>query len=198
MIARDRGAHRGGGPIAKMLRGMDSRTSCRRTTPASMPEISPREIRRTCVRGAVALDFARRRRGRALVRVFNPTLREHGYSSPHTVDRDGERRYAVPGRFDRSRADAARPDAAFSRASVFAVARGKPKEPARARGAGRRRARKRVRLESLQHVEVDRIVDAGARLRPGARRSNAICATCGRRARIGPRCAMRPPRRRMI
>src|SRR5271169_2939914 len=31
------------------------------------------------------LKFARQRRGRALVRVFNPTLREHGYSSPHTV-----------------------------------------------------------------------------------------------------------------
>src|ERR1700679_3239510 len=30
------------------------------------------------------LEFARKRRGRALVRVFNPTLREHGYTSPHT------------------------------------------------------------------------------------------------------------------
>src|SRR5208283_6090068 len=28
---------------------------------------------------------AARRPGRALVRVFNPTLPEHGYSSPHTV-----------------------------------------------------------------------------------------------------------------
>src|ERR1700676_2046396 len=31
------------------------------------------------------LMFARRRRRSALVRVFNPTLREHGYTSPHTV-----------------------------------------------------------------------------------------------------------------
>jgi glutamate dehydrogenase len=31
------------------------------------------------------LKFAERRRGRALVRVFNPTLKEHGYTSPHTV-----------------------------------------------------------------------------------------------------------------
>ena len=31
------------------------------------------------------LKFAHTRRGRALVRVFNPTLREHGYTSPHTV-----------------------------------------------------------------------------------------------------------------
>src|SRR3984957_1442993 len=31
------------------------------------------------------LNFAQRRRGRALVRVFNPTLKEHGYTSPHTV-----------------------------------------------------------------------------------------------------------------
>src|ERR1700678_1855476 len=28
---------------------------------------------------------ARRRRRSALVRVFNPTLREHGFTSPHTV-----------------------------------------------------------------------------------------------------------------
>ena len=31
------------------------------------------------------LKFAHTRRGRALVRVFNPTLREDGYTSPHTV-----------------------------------------------------------------------------------------------------------------
>src|SRR6266436_9391938 len=31
------------------------------------------------------LMFARRRRRSALVRVFNPTLREHGFTSPHTV-----------------------------------------------------------------------------------------------------------------
>ena len=31
------------------------------------------------------LLFARRRRGSALIRVFNPTLREHGFTSPHTV-----------------------------------------------------------------------------------------------------------------
>src|SRR5271168_1648391 len=31
------------------------------------------------------LLFARRRRRSALVRVFNPSMREHGFSSPHTV-----------------------------------------------------------------------------------------------------------------
>src|SRR5579862_3656679 len=31
------------------------------------------------------LKFAQRRRGRALVRVFNPTLKEHGYTCAHTV-----------------------------------------------------------------------------------------------------------------
>ena len=31
------------------------------------------------------LMFARQRRRSALVRVFNPTLREHGFTSPHTV-----------------------------------------------------------------------------------------------------------------
>src|ERR1700732_45125 len=31
------------------------------------------------------LLFARQRRRSALVRVFNPTVREHGFTSPHTV-----------------------------------------------------------------------------------------------------------------
>jgi NAD-specific glutamate dehydrogenase len=32
------------------------------------------------------LAFAhKRRKGRALVRVFNPTLRENGFTSPHTI-----------------------------------------------------------------------------------------------------------------
>src|SRR5271165_1562535 len=31
------------------------------------------------------LMFARRRRRTALIRVFNPSLREHGFTSPHTV-----------------------------------------------------------------------------------------------------------------
>src|SRR6202035_4546482 len=31
------------------------------------------------------LTFARRRRRSALVRVFNPSMREHGFTSPHTV-----------------------------------------------------------------------------------------------------------------
>src|SRR5258707_12915968 len=31
------------------------------------------------------LMFARQRRRSALVRVFNPTQREHGFTSPHTV-----------------------------------------------------------------------------------------------------------------
>ncbi len=31
------------------------------------------------------LEFAKRRRRAALVRVFNPTLREHGFVSPHTI-----------------------------------------------------------------------------------------------------------------
>ena len=51
-----------------------------------MPRILPRAIpRRSRPRRLSHLKFARQRRGRALVRVFNPTLREHGYISPHTV-----------------------------------------------------------------------------------------------------------------
>ena len=54
--------------------------------PMSMRPISPRANPRSSpARRLSHLMFARRRRRTALVRVFNPTLREHGYVSPHTV-----------------------------------------------------------------------------------------------------------------
>src|ERR1700677_437027 len=104
------------------------------------------------------LEFARKRRGRALVRVFNPTLREHGYTSPHTViemvNDD------MPFLVDTIGLALAHRSLTmhFLAHPIFAVARD---------GAGVLRsieeraaaAERRQRLESFQHVEIDRTVD---------------------------------------
>jgi NAD-specific glutamate dehydrogenase len=104
------------------------------------------------------LKFAHRRRGRALVRVFNPTLRECGYSSPHTViemvNDD------MPFLVDSIGLALAHRSLTmhFLAHPIFAVARD---------GAGVLRsieqraasAERRQRLESFQHVEIDRVVD---------------------------------------
>ena len=45
------------------------------------------------------LDFARARKpGTALVRMFNPTLKSHGWESRAHRPADRQRRHAVPGR----------------------------------------------------------------------------------------------------
>ena len=100
---------------------------------------------------------------RALVRVFNPTLREHGYSSPHTVIEmvNDDMPFLVDSiglALTRARAHAAFPGASDVRGGPRPRRR-----PAHAsRSAAQRRARKQQRLESFQHIEVDRIVDPAA------------------------------------
>jgi glutamate dehydrogenase len=104
------------------------------------------------------LRFARQRRGRALVRVFNPTLREHGYTSPHTVIEmvNDDMPFLVDSI-----------GLALTQRSltmhllahpIFAVTRDGAGvlRSIEERGAA---AEKHGRLESFQHVEVDRIVD---------------------------------------
>ena len=104
------------------------------------------------------LKFAHTRRGRALVRVFNPTLREDGYTSPHTVIEvvNDDMPFLVDSI-----------GLALTRASltmhflahpIFAVSR----DTAGALRSIEARAAvtdKHLRLESFQHAEVDRIVD---------------------------------------
>ncbi len=137
------------------------------------------------------LKFARQRRGRALVRVFNPTLSEHGYTSPHTViemvnddmpflvDSIGLAltRHALTLHF------LAHP--------IFAVARDSAGvlRSVEERGGG---ADRRQRLESFQHVEVDRMVDPAILQTPvcGDRAQHARCAR--RLRRLGQNAERRP------
>jgi glutamate dehydrogenase len=107
------------------------------------------------------LLFARQRRRTALVRVFNPTLREHGFVSPHTiidvVNDD------MPFLVD-SISLALRERALtlhFLAHPVFDVARSRSGELLSVLPRGAAKDGKQ-HLESFQHVEVDRIVDPAA------------------------------------
>jgi glutamate dehydrogenase len=111
------------------------------------------------------LMFARRRRGSALIRVFNPTLREHGFASPHTVIEmvNDDMPFLVDS------INLALTQRAltlhFLTHPIFAAARDRSGNLLSLQERGESTAdpadRKR-RLESFQHIEVDRIVDPAA------------------------------------
>jgi glutamate dehydrogenase len=108
------------------------------------------------------LEFAMRRRRTALVRVFNPTLREHGFVSPHTVIEvvNDDMPFLVDS------INLAVTERAltlhFLAHPIFAVSR----DSTGTLRALNRRAEPaqgvKQRLESFQHLEVDRIVDPAA------------------------------------
>ncbi len=125
------------------------------------------------------LEFAHRRGRSALVRVFNPTSREHGFTSPHTViemvNDD------MPFLVDSINLALTQRSLAlhFLTHPIFAVSRDASgsllelrergevpaKVPGKAAGKAakvRPVAGKKPRLESFQHIEVDRIVDPEA------------------------------------
>jgi glutamate dehydrogenase len=113
------------------------------------------------------LLFARQRRRSALVRVFNPSVREHGYASPHTViemvnddmpflvDSIGLAltRRALTLHFLTHPIFAVRRDAG---GNLIAL-RERSEAPKDAAPDG-----PKLRLESFQHIEVDRMVDPAA------------------------------------
>src|SRR6202522_1885421 len=114
------------------------------------------------------LAFAGKRRGSALVRVFNPTLREHGFTSPHTVIEmvNDDMPFLVD---SISLALAQRSlTLHFLTHPVFAVARDGAgillslQERGEASKSKKQPAKEKLRLESFQHIEVDRIVDPAA------------------------------------
>jgi glutamate dehydrogenase len=107
------------------------------------------------------LKFARsRRRGRAAVRVFNPNLREHGYTSAHTVvEMVGD---DMPFLVDSIGLALAHRGLAlhFLTHPIFAVTRDRGGRLTGLRPRAPQGADRSQRLESFQHIEVDRIVDA--------------------------------------
>src|ERR1700678_4542299 len=114
------------------------------------------------------LMFARQRRRSALVRVFNPTLREHGFTSPHTVIEmvNDDMPFLVD---SISLALAQRSlTLHFLTHPVFAVARDGSgillslQERGGASKSKKQPAKEKLRLESFQHIEIDRIVDPAA------------------------------------
>jgi glutamate dehydrogenase len=130
-------------------------------------DLAPRDPAELAGIARAHLMFARQRRRSALVRVFNPTLREHGFTSPHTVVEmvNDDMPFLVD---SISLALTQRAlTLHFLAHPIFAVARD---------GAGtllslqeRREASEsrppsagKPRLESFQHIEVDRIVDPAA------------------------------------
>ena len=105
------------------------------------------------------LAFAGQRRGRALVRVFNPKLREDGYVSPHTVVEIASD--DMPFLVDTIGLALAQRSLAlhFLAHPIFAVERTGTGMLQTVQERGQAAGARPQRLESFQHVEVDRIVD---------------------------------------
>jgi glutamate dehydrogenase len=129
---------------------------------------------------------ARRRRGHALVRVFNPTLGEHGFSSAHTVVQivNDDMPFLVD---SVGLALTERGLALHLLAHpIFAVTRDGAGHLRRIRGRGEAQAGTKARLESFQYIQIDRLFDAAARdgLRLDILRNlsdvRAACADWGR------------------
>ncbi len=123
-------------------------------------DLAAREPAELAATALSQLLFAQRRRRSALVRVFNPTLREHGFTSPHTVIEmvNDDMPFLVDsiGLALTQRSLSLH----FLTHPIFAVERD---------GSGtllslqeRGNAQGKSRLESFQHIEVDRIVDPAA------------------------------------
>jgi len=113
------------------------------------------------------LRFAQHRRRSALVRVFNPTMRENGFVSPHTIiDMVNDDMPFLVDSISLALTQRAL-TLHFLTHPVFAVTRDAAGNltALRARGATPDLAAsglKKPRLESFQHFEVDRIVDPAA------------------------------------
>jgi len=129
------------------------------------------------------LQFALRRRRTALVRVFNPTLREHGFLSPHTIidviNDDMPFLVDSVGLALNERALTLH----FLAHPIFAVTRDRS---GNLRALQQRGEEAKQHLESFQHIEVDRIVDPAAlkslaaQIERNLRDARVACADWGR------------------
>src|ERR1700686_3448798 len=131
-------------------------------------DLAGREPKELAATALSHLSFARQRGRSALVRVFNPTVREHGFTSPHTVIEmvNDDMPFLVDS------INLALTERTltlhFLTHPIFVGARdgsgnllslGERGEASKGR---EQPVEKKLRLESFQHIEVDRIVDPAA------------------------------------
>jgi glutamate dehydrogenase len=149
--------------LPKSVRSLDSRLFLQTYyANVDVTDLAARDPAELAASALSHLKFAHRRRGRALVRVFNPTLREHGFTSPHTViemvNDD------MPFLVDTIGLALARRALSlhFLAHPIFAVTRSADGMLISLQPRSESPEDKRRRLESFQHIEVDRIVDPAA------------------------------------
>jgi glutamate dehydrogenase len=131
-------------------------------------DLAAREPKELAATALSHLMFAQRRRRSALVRVFNPTLRENGFTTPHTVIEmvNDDMPFLVDS------INLALTQRAltlhFLTHPIFEVTRDRAgnllslRERGEAHKDPEQPAARKLRLESFQHIEVDRIVDPAA------------------------------------
>jgi len=145
---------------AKLTRGLDRRRFLQAYyANVDAQDLAVRDPAELAAAALSHLKFAEGRRRLALVRVFNPTMREHGYLSPHTVIEmvNDDMPFLVDS------INLALTERAltlhFLAHPVFEVTRGSGGTLRSLRERRETPKDKKQRLESFQHMEVDRIVD---------------------------------------
>jgi len=145
----------------KFMRGLDWRrflqTYFANVDSNDLTERDPKELAGAALSH---LMFAMQRRRTALVRVFNPTLREHGFVSPHTIiDVVNDDMPFLVDSVSMALTERSL-TLHFLAHPIFAVTRDRSGLSALHKRGESKTAKQR--LESFQHVEVDRIVDPAA------------------------------------
>jgi glutamate dehydrogenase len=146
----------------KFMRGLDWRrflqTYFANVDSNDLDERDPKELAGAALSHLV---FAMQRRRTALVRVFNPTLREHGFVSPHTIiDVVNDDMPFLVDSISLALTERSL-TLHFLAHPIFAVTRDRSGTLSALQKRGESKTAKQ-RLESFQHVEVDRIVDPAA------------------------------------
>jgi glutamate dehydrogenase len=146
----------------KFMRGLDWRrflqTYFANVDSNDLAERDPKELAGAALSH---LMFAMQRRRTALVRVFNPTLREHGFVSPHTIiDVVNDDMPFLVDSISLALTERSL-TLHFLAHPIFAVTRDRSGALSALQKRGESQTAKQ-RLESFQHVEVDRIVDPAA------------------------------------
>jgi glutamate dehydrogenase len=141
------------------------------------------------------LKFSLQRHRSALVRVFNPTLREHGFVSPHTIiDVVNDDMPFLVDSISMALTERAL-TLHFLAHPIFAVTRDKTGALQDIQKRGELRKGVKQRLESFQHLEVDRIVDPAAlkaltqQIERSMRDARVACADWGRMQNAARRAA---------